>query len=54
MLQVDAGSNGQQLGDLFTMLLAGLAGTTASMVSAIRVYASYAAVKLLVYAALSY
>ena len=43
MLQVDAGSNGQQLGDLFTMLLAGLAGTTASMVSATQVYASYAA-----------
>ncbi len=43
MLQVDASSNGQQLGDLFTMLLAGLAVTTASMVSATRVYASYAA-----------
>jgi ribosomal RNA-processing protein 12 len=32
--KVDAGSGGQQLGDLFTMLLAGLAGTTAQMVSA--------------------
>jgi len=36
--KVDAGSNGQQLGDLFTMLLAGLAGTTNTMVSA-TVYA---------------
>jgi len=32
--KVDAGSNGAQLGDLFTMLLAGLAGTTSTMVSA--------------------
>ena len=30
--KVDAGSNGAQLGDLFTMLLAGLAGTTSTMV----------------------
>jgi ribosomal RNA-processing protein 12 len=36
--KVDAGSNGAQLGDLFTMLLAGLAGTTNTMVSA-TVYA---------------
>ncbi|KAJ1485651.1 hypothetical protein T484DRAFT_1792700 [Baffinella frigidus] len=32
--KVDEGSAGQQLGDFFTMLLAGLAGTTPHMVSA--------------------